>query len=128
MVDLRHSYPFVKWWIVSKDNRWRYGVTDKGEEYLSLSSKEKSRYLCKLLLEFPVVNEVFLDISINPDSVIDGKHIVELLGKSSHLTGSTLERRAQTIISWFRGIRNNMGIVEVNDNGQISISRLGSYK
>ena len=41
--------------LVSKDNRWRYKVTDKGEGYLGLSSKVKSRYLCKLLLELSVV-------------------------------------------------------------------------
>ena len=42
--------------LVSKDNRWRYKVTDIGEKYLCLSSKQKSQYLCKLLLEFPVIN------------------------------------------------------------------------
>lgn len=112
--------------LVSKDNRWRYKVTDRGEEYLGLSSEEKSRYLCKLLLELPVVNEVFLDISIDPGKVVERNHIIELLRKNSHLTGSTLGRRAQTIISWFRWFMNNVGIVEVNDNGQIS-TRPGSY-
>jgi hypothetical protein len=95
--------------LVSKDNTWRYIVTDKGEKYLGLTSKEKSRYLCKLLLEFPVVNEVFLDISINPGKVVERNHIIELLRKNSHLTGSTLGRRTQTIISWFRWIMNNVG-------------------
>jgi hypothetical protein len=109
--------------LVSRDKRSTYKLTDIGEEYLHLSSQQKSRYLCKLLLEFPVVNEVFLDISIDPSKVIGRKHIVELIRKSSHLTGSTLERRAHTIISWFKWIRNNIGIVEVNDNGKIRISR-----
>jgi hypothetical protein len=35
---------------------------------------------------------------------------------------------AQTIISGLRWIRNNVGIVGVNDNAQISICRLDSYK
>jgi hypothetical protein len=84
---------------------------------------QKSQYLCKLLLEFPIVNQVFLDISIDARKVIGRQHIVELLKKNSHLTGSTLGRRAQTIISWFKWIRNNLGLVEVNDNGEIRISR-----
>jgi hypothetical protein len=109
--------------LVSRDKRWRYKLTDKGEEYLHLSSQQKSRYLCKLLLEFPIVNQVFLDISIDASKVIGRQHIVELLKKNSHLTGSTLRRRAQTIISWFKWIRNNLGLVEVNDNGEIRISR-----
>jgi hypothetical protein len=108
--------------ILGLVSRWRYKVTDIGEKYLCLSSKQKSQYLCKLLLEFPVINQVFLDISIDPGRIVDRKHIVELLRKYSHLTGSTLERRAQTIISWFRWISNNVGIIQVNDNGQIRIA------
>jgi hypothetical protein len=64
-----------------------------------------------------------LDISVDPRKVIAGQHIVGFLKKKSDLTGSTLGRRAQTIISWFKWIRNNLGIVEVNDNGEIRISR-----
>src|SRR5712691_735400 len=108
---------------ISQNRGSRYKLTYIGEEYLHLSSQQKSRYLCKLLLEFPIVNEVFLDISIEPGKVIKRQHIVDLLKKNSHLTGSTLGRRAQTIISWFKWIRNNLGIVEVNKNGDIRISR-----
>ncbi|MGB7955377.1 MAG: hypothetical protein WCF23_15470 [Candidatus Nitrosopolaris sp.] len=77
--------------------RWRYKLTDIGEEYLHLSSQQKSQYLCKLLLEFPIVNQVFLDISIDASKVIGRQHIVELLKKNSHLTGSTLGRRAHPV-------------------------------
>ncbi len=109
--------------LVSKDNGWKYKLTDKGEEFLRLPSQQRYHYLCKLLLEFPVINEVFLDIVVDPSSVIRRQHIVELLRKYSHLGGSTLGRRAQTIISWFRWIMNNIGIVEVDKNGDISTTR-----
>lgn len=66
--------------LVSSDDFGRYRHTDR-EEYL-LPSQQKSRYLCKLLLEFPIVNEVFLDISIDPSKVIRRKHIIALLRKS----------------------------------------------
>ena len=107
--------------FVSRDKAGKYKLTNRGEEYLQLSSEQKSRYLCKLLLEFPIVNEVFLDISVNPNKVITRQHIIQLIKKHSHLTGSTLGRRTQTIISWFRWIMNNVGIVEVNDNGEVRI-------
>jgi hypothetical protein len=109
--------------LVSRDQNGRYKLSDRGEAYLSLSSQRKSQYICKLLLEFPIVNQVFLDISIEPGKVINRQHIVDLLKKNSHLTGSTLGRRAQTIVSWFRWIRNNLGIVDVNKNGDIRISK-----
>jgi hypothetical protein len=40
-----------------------------------------------------------------------------LLKKKSALTGSKLERRARTIRPGFRWIRNNLGIVEVDNGG-----------
>jgi hypothetical protein len=109
--------------LVSKDKGWRYILTDRGEEFLRLTSQRKSQYFCKLLLEFPIINEIFLDVSTDPSKVVTKQHIIGLLKKYSHATGSTLGRRAQTIISWFKWIRNNLGIVEVNHNGDIRISR-----
>jgi hypothetical protein len=102
---------------------WKYKLTDRGEEFLRLPSQQKSQYICKLLLEFPIINEIFLDVSIDPSKVIGKQTIIRLLKKYSLLSGSTLGRRAQTIISWFKWIRNNVGIVEVNHNGEIRISR-----
>jgi hypothetical protein len=36
---------------------------------------------------------------------------------------STLGRRAQTIVSWFKWIRNNIGLVNVDASGNISIQK-----
>jgi uncharacterized protein DUF6997 len=109
--------------LVSKDKGWRYILTDRGKEFLRPPSQQKFQYFCKFLLEFPIINEIFLDVSTDPRKVITKQHIIELLKKYSHVTGSTLGRRAQTIISWFKWIRNNLGIVEVNHNGDIRIAR-----
>ena len=48
---------------------------------------------------------------------------MKLLRKKSHLTGSTLERRAKTIRIWFKWIRNNLGFLEVDDADNIRIDR-----
>jgi hypothetical protein len=78
--------------------------------------------MCKLLLEFPVMHEIFMLLTIE-QKVVSKLDIIELLKATSHLTGSTLARRAQTIVSWFRWIRNNIGLVEVDNSGNISIAK-----
>ncbi|NOJ27310.1 MAG: hypothetical protein DA330_04780 [Nitrososphaera sp.] len=100
----------------------RYKLTDVGEKYLKLPEKDKSNFVCKLLLEFPIMHEIFLQISIDSKKVVDKNEIIDLLRERSSITGSTLGRRAQTIVSWFRWIRNNLGIVEV-DKDKIRIAR-----
>jgi hypothetical protein len=49
--------------------------------------------------------------------------IMKLLRKKSHLTGSTLERCARTVRIWFKWIRNNLGLVEADDVGNIIADR-----
>jgi hypothetical protein len=109
--------------LVESDDKNRYKLTNKAEEYFKLSSEKRSNFVCRLLLEFPIINEIFLDISSDRDKSITKQNIIDLLKKKSDLTGSTLERRARTIRSWFRWIRNNLGIVEVDKYGRIRISR-----
>lgn len=100
-----------------------YKLTRIGESYIQLSSGKKSNFICKLLLQFPIVNEIFLEITSDNEKMISKQDIMKLLKKTSDITGSTLERRARTIISWFKWMRNNLGIVEVNHKGDITISR-----
>src|SRR5919197_6331619 len=94
---------------------------------LNCQHKKGLIFICRLLLEFPIMNEIFLDISSDRDRYVTKQHIIDLLKKKSDLTGSTLERRARTIRSWFRWIRNNLGIVEVDRYGRIRISRQLSF-
>lgn len=104
-------------------DRNRYKLTDIGERYLKLPEKDKANFICKLLLEFPIMHEIFLQISIDHYKHFGKQDVTEMLRQKSHLTGSTLGRRAQTIISWFKWIRNNLGIVEVDKDCNISIAR-----
>jgi hypothetical protein len=68
------------------------------------------------------MNEIFIDICSDQNKTISKQEIIELL-KKSHLTGSTLERRARTIRTWFKWIRNNLGLVELYASGNIRIDR-----
>jgi hypothetical protein len=108
--------------IISEDN-YRYKLTDRGEEFLKLPAEKRASFICKLLLEFPIMNSIFIDISTDRNRTVTKQEIIQLLKKKSHLTGSTLERRARTIRSWFRWIRNNLGLVEVDAAGNIRIDR-----
>jgi hypothetical protein len=110
--------------IISENNyNYRYKLTSKGEQFLRLPAEKRASFICKLLLEFPVMNSVFIDISTNRNRTVTKHEIIQLLKKKSHLTGSTLERRARTIRSWFKWIRNNLGLVEIDAAENIRIDR-----
>lgn len=109
--------------LIISENNYRYKLTPKGEQFLRLPAEKRANFICKLLLEFPVMNNVYIDISTDRNRTVTKQEIIQLLKKKSHLTGSTFERRARTIRSWFRWIRNKLGLVEIDARGNIRIDR-----
>ncbi len=95
-----------------------YKITPKGKSLILLSSKERSNYMCRLLLDFPVLNEIFLSVTAE-NKKFSRNDIIHLLKSKSHITGATLRRRTQTIVAWFRWIKNNVGLVNVERDGTI---------
>jgi hypothetical protein len=69
------------------------------------------------------MNEIFLKLTIESNKSVQKSDIIEILKSKSHISGATLGRRAQTIVSWFKWIRNNIGLVEVDENGNITIQK-----
>lgn len=100
----------------------RYYLTDKGEQYIRLPTPIRMKYFCKLLLEFPVINQIFLNLSLEREKPVTRNEIVEILRQNSQLTGSTLGRRAQTILAWFRWMQHNVGLIEVSKD-EVTFSR-----
>lgn len=103
-------------------NNHRYNLTDKGKQYIQLPTEVRMKYFSKLLLEFPVINQVFLNLSIERGKPVTRNEIIDILRENSSLTGSTLGRRAQTIFAWFRWLQHNVGLVEVSKN-KVAFSR-----
>jgi len=64
---------------VESDDRHRYKLTDKSEEYFKLPAEKRSNFICRLLLEFPIMNQIFMDISSDRDRYITKQNIIDLL-------------------------------------------------
>jgi hypothetical protein len=108
--------------LVDTIEHHRYRLTDKGEKLVKLSGEARSSLVCKLLLQFPIINEIFLEISSNRNRMVTRKEIEDLIVRNSSISGSTVSRRGRTIISWFKWIRNNLGIVDVDSSGTIKFA------
>jgi hypothetical protein len=100
---------------IIKLNENKYEVTPLGEEYLKLNSEERKNFVCKLILEFPIINEIFYSVISNKVKEFKKDDIINLITKKSNLHGSTILRRTRTIISWFIWLEKNTGYVKVID-------------
>jgi C-terminal AAA-associated domain len=108
--------------LVEITEGYRYRLTEKGEKLVKLSGQARSSFVCKLLLQFPIINEIFLEISSDRNRAITSREIRDLIARNSGISGSTVMRRSRTIISWFKWIRNNLGIVDVDSSGTIKFA------
>jgi len=59
---------------------------------------------------------------VDKNHVVSRSDIEQILREYSPLTGATIGRRTSTIVSWFKWIRNNVGIVEVHLDGSVRLS------
>ena len=108
--------------LVETTEGYRYRLTDKGEKLVKLSGQARSSFVCKLLLKFPIINEIFLEISSDRNRAMTRREIGDLIVRNSSISGSTVMRRSRTIISWFKWIRNNLGIIDVDSSGTIKFA------
>jgi len=88
-------------------HRGRYYLTHEGKKYIQLSAEIQKRYFTKLLLEFPVIHQIFFNLSADRNKPMTKNEIIEILKENSSLTGQTLSRRAHTIFKWLEWIQYN---------------------
>ena len=94
-------------------NRNHYYLTDEGKKYVQLSIKMQKKYFAKLLLEFPVIQKLVYNLSVDQNKRFTKNDLVEILKGNSTLTGQTLTRRAHTISKWLEWVEANMDLVEM---------------
>ena len=58
-------------------------LTDKEEKLVKLSGQNRSSFVSKLLLQFPIINKTFLEISSDKDKSITRKEIGDSIMKNS---------------------------------------------
>jgi hypothetical protein len=101
----------------------RYLLTGEGERYVRLPIEERVTQMCRLLLSYRLMSEMWARLSVDPKAVVSKGDIVALIGRRSDLGGSTPLRRAQTMVAWFRWMQSHLGIVEVDSHGSITTRR-----
>jgi len=93
-----------------------YELTDRGREYIRLPPDQRNQYFLRLVLELPIMHEVFLRVVQAGRGGLGKDEIAELIGELTRLTRSTRSRRAETVIAWYRWIEQALGIVRVHRN------------
>ncbi len=95
----------------------KYYLTEIGKTFIDLPVPARNELTARLMFELPVMHEVLMELLVKPSKEVSKGQIEKIIKSISHLTGSTLSRRAQTISAWFKWIQNSVGILKVEPGG-----------
>jgi len=92
----------------------KFALSDQGKKYLLMDISERKLVLVRKMIMVPIINRVLAEILARYDKLVSKKDLENLTLQSSPTSGSTVTRRAQTIISWFRWLGEQTEVFQVD--------------
>lgn len=108
-------------------NKYVYELTELGKEYINLRPDKRNEMLAKQMLKLPIMNHVFnllvkrTAVSLGKEGIVTSEEISKIIEEHSNLSKGTPDRRASTVMAWFKWISENVGVVEKRNNQLIMI-------
>lgn len=96
-----------------KSAKGKYLLTDVGRSMINLSAGERNIFFAKLLTEFGLVKESIE--MLKKRKSITKKDVESLIREKSPLSGTTIGRRADSLVSWLRWISEHTGAFTEED-------------
>ena len=101
--------------LVERDGAASYRLTDLGRQFVALPADRRHFFLCRLIFAQPVVQAILAELLLKPSKRLNRAEIEAIIAAQSQLTGTTVGRRAQTLLAWFRWVQRTTGVVRVED-------------
>jgi hypothetical protein len=89
-----------------------YMLTAAGSHLTSLQTQERNIYVTQILSDFKLIREGLE--TIKREGTIVKKDLEKLIETSSNLSGTTIQRRAHSLMSWYKWIAENTGTIVIN--------------
>lgn len=93
-----------------------YQITSAGEHLTNLEAQDRNVYFSQVLANFKLVKDG-LDM-LRAKSALRREDIERLIEQNSNLSGSTIRRRADSLMSWYRWISKKTGTLVI-ENGEL---------
>ncbi|PIR89602.1 MAG: hypothetical protein COU07_01755 [Candidatus Harrisonbacteria bacterium CG10_big_fil_rev_8_21_14_0_10_40_38] len=97
--------------VLPKDGK--YHLTDVGKELVQLPAEKRNLFFAGLLADFNLVKNS-LDI-LKEKGVLAQSDVEKVIARSSNLTGTTIGRRAGSMMSWLRWMAEATGSFSAED-------------
>lgn len=101
--------------LVDRDKN-QYVLLPAGAHLVSLQAQERNIYFMQVLSNFTLIREGIA--TLKQGQTIDKQYLERLITDHSNLSGSTIGRRADSLMSWYKWIAENTGTMII-ENGVV---------
>ncbi len=92
-----------------------YQLTETGKKFVSLDAEKRNIFFVELLSDFHLVQNA--TETMKKKGVLTRTDIEEIIAKNSDLTGTTIGRRASSLVSWFNWIAEHTSSFAQTEKG-----------
>ncbi len=90
-----------------------YTLTDVGRQFLLSDDTVKLKLMVGALLRVPIIAHTVASLQSRVVTSVTRQDLEDLVKRASNVRGTTVKRRAQTILAWMRWMGDNHGILSV---------------
>lgn len=91
----------------------RYVLTSFGHQYLRLTPGQRKEMFARSLLLFPAITRVIAELFVSSSHRLTRRQVVSLFLSHSGISGTTIDRRTQSIFSWLSWLADETKILKV---------------
>jgi hypothetical protein len=94
--------------LVFTENR-EYKLTKTGKQLVGLPAQERNIFFANIVMDFKLVRELMALLSKKGN--ISKADFVKVIADNSNLSGSTIPRRADSLMAWFAWIADTLNVI-----------------
>jgi hypothetical protein len=88
-------------------------LSSDGRQFLKLDNPQRKSMLIKKIVVLPIITEVIAELISNDAYAVSEEEIAVIVTNLSGITGSTVRRRAHTIMAWLKWVGQESGVFQV---------------
>jgi len=93
----------------------KYTLSSMGRRYVALTPAQRKELLLRRMLSTPIVSQVMFELIVSPLHRLTRAQLEQVAASKSRISGTTVARRAQTILSWLAWIGEETTVIKVSE-------------
>jgi hypothetical protein len=92
----------------------RYLLSGLGRQYVNLTPGKRKEIILKRMLSCSIIASIIIELFVAPSRSLPRERIVSIVSHRSGISGTTIERRVRSILSWLTWIGEETGTLRVS--------------